>query len=264
MRGELAAATLRDVWRASLWLLCLTMGCGAVRAPRAASREVPPADPTGAVVVFLLDRSPEVVMGWNEPPAVGDRGLPPPRIPLGVGLDILDEEGELLGRLIPGSWLAVRRPPGSTTFYAVPTTWSDVCVGGCPDGDASVAILRAELDVGHHYAVWIGSVRTRVGTDEAMENRCRSWVEGDLLQGFWTRGLDLIGVGPERWPDIDAMLEDPRIRAMRPAPRGLRHPHADAVRLHAEARVGRCWSSVVSALGAREARTLEPSPAPLR
>jgi hypothetical protein len=220
------------------------LGCGAVAIPEAPGQRPSTRAPAHAATVLFVFGAPD-----DPPPAL--QVLPRPWHtlvePMATGVDVLDQEGQLLGRLQNRTWLEVERPPGPQTFYAVPTGWVPDCLlEPCPPGDAQVGLLRAQLEPGRVYAVWIGHGLLRGAF--AVGTSCRGWDEftNTIPSHFHTR--DLVAVRTGGWTEATSVLEHPHARAMRVAPRGLRHPYADEARRAAESRVGHCWDARLSTL----------------
>lgn len=231
--------------------LCFGAGCATLAIPEVEARHPSLRAPEGAAIVLFVLGGPN-----DRPPAVG--GLPRPwqtfDAPMASAVDVLDESGELLGRLRNRSWLEIQRPPGPATFYAASTTFApcdNLLPGWCPPsrGMASVGLLRAELAAGRVYAVWLGSGLT--GEPFDTDPPCVSWGE---MPDFIPRliSLDLVAVAGLGWTQLEATLSHPDLRGMRPAPRGIAHPQADAIRAGAEARTGRCWNGELSTLQASD------------
>ena len=215
-------------------LACLTgLGCAAVTVPVAAGPSARSEAPSATVLFLLGHPSDPVELGvLPRPWSVGP----------GSAVDVLDAEGELLGRLDNRSWLEVERPPGDARFYAVPTSWAPDCaVEPCPPGHAQVGVLEAEFEAGRTYAVWLGlGIEVRpleVRTD------CRGFIEPvGASQSEWS--IDLVAVRSTAW--LEARRTQARSRSMRVAPQGIRHPYADQVRRAGDARIGACWNAELS------------------
>jgi hypothetical protein len=234
-------------------ILSFGAGCATLAIPEAEGRRPSLVAPEGAATVLF------VLGGLNDrAPAVG--ALPRPwqtsGAPMATAVDVLDESGELLGRLRNRSWLEIQRPSGPATFYAASTTFvgcENVLPGWCPPsrGMASVGLLRAELEAGRVYAVWLGSALTGEPFDTAPP--CVSWAEVPG-SAFVPRlvSQDLVAVAGTGWTQLEITFSHPDLRGMRPAPRGLVHPQADAIRAGAEARTGRCWNRKLSTLRASD------------
>lgn len=215
-----------------------TLGCGGAAVPTR-SGPARSAHPASARVVFVL--------GHPSDPAPL-RVLPRPwRVGPGNAVDVLDEDGDLLGRLANRSWLEIERPAGSMRFYAVSTSWfPDCAIGPCPPGHAQIGVLDAELEAGRTYVVWLGlGVEVRpleVRTD------CRGFMEtADRTfqsQSEWS--IDLVAVRSTAW--YEARQTQARSRSMRVAPRGIRHPYAEQVLRAGDARIDSCWNAELSTL----------------
>ncbi len=247
------------------YLLCLlaTTSCAnAAVIPTAPAAPLPDRAPAGSALVFF-------VLGDAADPVPRFGGLPRawPAGRSSRGVDVLDERGELLGRLRANSWLAVERPPGPQTFYAVPTDWFSICLEGrCPDADARVGLLRANLGADEIYAVWLGAELERSTMEGAPECR-RAYLDTDihtsgLTQATWSLGL--LAVSGAAWSTVNDLFHDERTVAVPVAPRGLRHPSAEEAISGARARVGRCWSEMRSTIGPEAGLAERPRAAPLR
>jgi hypothetical protein len=234
----------RPVPMSSLLSLVASMvsltGCSVIQVPEARGAH-PTARPRAGTATVLF-----VLAAPGDPPAalqVLPQPVPTLDAPLTTAVDVLDEDGELLGRLQNRTWLELERPPGRHRFYSVPTGWGANCMlGPCPPGDAQIGRLDAELEAGRVYAVWIGS-GLRYGMLD-VPTECRGYVDVGL--GFAT--IDLAAVRSAGWYEVQRVLEHPGARAMRVAPRGLRHPDAHLVRSAGEGRVGACWDARLSTL----------------
>ncbi len=147
---------VRSIRAALAIAACLLVACMPVRrvgttpiSLRALSRE------DAAVLVLVYPQT-----SWHRP--VSRRGpcysyLPRPCPPerwrhrltwVHSWVDVVDSDGELLARLSPGSWTALRRPPGWHRLFVVPSDLN----GDAPPALHRVGIMDLELARGfYHY-----------------------------------------------------------------------------------------------------------------
>lgn len=224
--------------------LLFTVGCVGVALPEAPGPLVPSGSPNAARILFVLADPGDASQLRRLPRA---RSLAP-----GTAIDVLDRNGELLGRLGNRTWLEIEHPAGPTRFYSAPTTWAPDClIGPCPEGHAQVGVLEANLEPGRTYAVWIG-LGIEVGAFE-VQTDCRGFVERNLDPSGAEWSLDLIAVRGTGWYEARQVQSHPDARSMRVAPRGIRHPYADEVRRAGDARLTSCWNAELSTLRADDA-----------
>ncbi|MEM9195092.1 MAG: hypothetical protein AAGF12_38325 [Myxococcota bacterium] len=127
---------------------------------------------------------------------------------------VLDEEGQLLGRLSPQSWFAVARPPGPQSFVA---PGSGNCLTG---GSTSTGALRADLRPGRVYVVRLARFTLPFSVDRHMNFRCcYDSSEEPGLPRILHRELVAVRPGGTEW--VRAAETISRGEAFEAAPQGL-------------------------------------------